>query len=336
MRLSFTIAQPDDYLLYVDHMHQAAGGTADIIQRAAAPPTIDGSDSDWSPDIQTLDSNTAQQFLRGAGLWQGADVDSHSIRLSWDDDNLYVFADVHDPQLDAQYRLSAVGQGDALWLYFTNSPDASAISAKVTFAQTPDGAQAWDWKHVGFVKGAELAFKSHDAGDGYSFEAALPWSSLGFKAVPQAGAQIGFEAGRSVGGNTFMDLTGRDPDVPSNLLKLLLTAPGVDASASTTPNVALEVQFADQPAVTMPESISPDSDYFWLDLVTSAPVHLAPGTYTIRYRYAGDLSSNPGKSKVDAFYLQPAVAHRVFQTPDGRMIAFTYNTLTGVVTWQEQ
>jgi hypothetical protein len=337
MRLSFDIsaAQEDDYLLYIDHMHQASGGTADTIQRAARRPTLDGSDADWSPDIPALDSNTAQQFLRGAGLWKGADVDSHSIRLQWDDQALYVFADIRDPQLDQTHTLSGVGQGDALWLYFTNSLDASTISAKMTFAQTPDGAQVWDWKNVGFVKGAMLAFKAHADGAGYSFEAALPWSALDFKTPPQAGAQIGFEAGRGIGGDSFMDLTGRDPDVASNLLKLMLIAPGMDTSASTAPKVALEVQFANEKAVTLPESISPDSDFFWLDQVTDQPVHLTPGTYTIRYRYAGDSSSNLGKSKIDAFYLQPAIARRILQLPDGKTITLTYNTLTGEATWNE-
>ena len=336
MRLSFDIDQEDDYLLYVDHMHQAAGDSSSVIQRAETPPILDGSDSDWSPDIPTLASNTAQQFLRGAGLWKGADVDSHSIRLQWDDEHLYVFADIRDPELEHSYKLSEVGQGDALWLYFTNSLDASTISAKMTFAQTPDGAQAWDWKNVGFVKDAMLAFKTHDAGDGYSFEAALPWSALGFKTPPQAGAQIGFEAGRGIGGNTFMDLTGRDPDVTANLLKLMLVAPGMDASASGAPNVALEVTFANEKAVTMAESISPDSDFFWLDKVTDQPVHLTPGNYTIRYRYAGDTSSNPGKSKVDVFYVQPAVARSILQLPDGKTITLTYNTLTGEATWSEK
>ncbi len=333
MRLQFDVAQEDDYLLYVAHMLQAASSSANTIQRAEAPPTIDGSDADWSPDIPRLDSNTAQQFLRGAGLWQGADVDSHSVRLMWDDDNLYLFADVRDPELDQPFTLSSVWQGDALWLYLTSSPDASRLSAKITLAQTPDGAQLWDWNNVGFVEGGALAFQPDDGG--YHFEAALPWSTLGVEAA-QAGMQIGIEVGRGVGGNSFMDLTGRDPDVASNLLKLMLVAPEMDASASTTPQVALEVTFADQPTVTMPESISPDSDYFWLDKVTAEPVHLAPGTYTIRYRYAGEESSNPGRSKVDAFYLQPAIARRVLQAPDGRTITFTYNTVTGETTWDEQ
>ncbi len=332
MQIKFEVDQPDDYLLYVADMHTAAANSADVIQRADKAPTIDGKDDDWSSNITPMQSNTATQFLRGAGIWKGADVDSHSVRLEWDNTNLYIFADVRDPQFDQKFTLSDVWQGDTLWLYFTGSTDANKITSKVTLSQTSQGPQVWDWVNTGFLKDATLAFVQHDGG--YSYEAALPWASLGI--TPKAGMQIGFEAGRGIGGNSFMDLTGRDPDVPSNLLHLALVEPGMSASASTTPQVALQVNFANRPAVTIPQTVSPDSDYFWLDLVTPKPVHLDKGQYTIGYRYAGAQSSNPGLSKVDAFYLQPATARRIFETPDGKMITFTYDTMTGATTWDEK
>ena len=62
---------------------------------------------------------------------KGADVDSHSVRLMWDDDHLYLFADVRDPgarsAVHAQHRLAgrrAVALPD-------QRPDASRLSAKV-------------------------------------------------------------------------------------------------------------------------------------------------------------------------------------------------------------
>ncbi|MFN8447355.1 MAG: hypothetical protein U0521_01830 [Anaerolineae bacterium] len=59
-----------------------------------------------------------------------------------------------------------------LWLYLTSSLDASRLSAKITLAQMPDGAQLWDWNNVGFVEGGALAFQPDDGG--YHSEAALP------------------------------------------------------------------------------------------------------------------------------------------------------------------
>jgi hypothetical protein len=127
-----------------------------------------------------------------------------------------------------------------------------------------------------------------------------------------------------------MDLTGRDPDVAANLLQMTLTEPGMDASLGGMPEVALEVRLDREDAQVLQETISPDSDYFWLDLLTSQPVRLEAGEHTIRYEYAGvGGSTNPGLSKIDAFYLQPAIARRVFVLPDGRQITLIYNTLTG-------
>jgi hypothetical protein len=94
--------------------------------------------------------------------------------------------------------------------------------------------------------------------------------------------------------------------------------------------VALKMRLNQEDAVVLQESVSDDSDYFWLDLVTPQPVHLSAGDNTLRYEYDGDLgSSNPGLSKIDAFYLQPAVTRRVFALPDGRQFELSYNTLMG-------
>jgi hypothetical protein len=133
-----------------------------------------------------------------------------------------------------------------------------------------------------------------------------------------------------------MDLTGRDPDVAANLLTMTLVEAGATADAATTPDIFLEVRLDDGDRVSIPQMVSPDSDYFWLDQVTLEPFHLEVGEHTIRYEYAAEgESSNPGLAKVDAFYLQPVVARRVFEHPDRRTFTLTYNTLTGETTWGE-
>jgi hypothetical protein len=219
MRIQLEVEQEDDYLLYVAHMHQSANSNVNLIQRLDAGPIIDGKLSDWPEDLPILASNTQRQFLRGAGLWRGEDVDNHALRLGWDDGNLYIQATVRDPEHEQTGTLSSVWQGDTLWIYFTNSPDARTLSAKFTLAQTPEGAQVWDWMKTRFQDGAALAWQPFDGG--YVYEAAIPWSSLNV-GQPAAGLQVGFEAGRGVGGNSFMDLTGRDPDVAANLLIMTL------------------------------------------------------------------------------------------------------------------
>lgn len=334
MRLTFDVASEGDYLVYVAHVRQAATSSSFIVPLTATPPTIDGTLDDWPTDQVALDSNTARQFLRGAGSWQGAEVDSHSLRLQWDADNLYLAATVRDPEYVQDQTVSNVWQGDTLWLYFTASPQSRTLDAKITMAQTPAGPQLWNWTHAGFAKGATLAWTQQDGG--YTYEAVIPWSTLDVD-QPQAGTQIGFEAGRGVGGSGFMDLTGRDPDVAANLLKLTLVTPDSGSELAIPPNVALEVRVNSDDRITLPETVSPDSDFFWLDLLTPQPITLEAGENRIRYEYAGEEgSSNPGISKVDAFVVIPAVPQRVFTLDDGSTLTLRYDILTNTITWDEQ
>jgi hypothetical protein len=329
MRLIFDLEQADDYLLYVAHVRQAQSGSAFLIPRVATVPVIDGNGDDWSDTALLLESNTARQFLRGAGLWDGPEVDSHAVALQWDDDYLYLLANVRDPEHDQPFNLSTVWQGDTLWLYFTASPEARALSAKLTLAHTPQGDELWDWLKTEFARGATLAWSAAEDSAGYTYEAAIPWETLGVSG-PQPGHRIGLEIGRGIGGNSFMNLTGRDPDIAANLLQLTLTAPGMDSALGESPEVALEVRLDREDAVVIPQSVSPDSDFFWLDLVTPQPVTLAAGEHTIRYEYAGGTgTSNPGISKIDAFYLQPVVGRNVLRLMNGGTVILTYNTLNG-------
>ena len=335
MRIQFDATSDqaaEDYWFYIAHQRQAMSSTQNLVNRTETPPEINGSADDWPDDLPVLASNSGRQFLRGAGLWQGEDVDSHAIRLQWDDEYLYLLAEVRDPVHEQPFTLNNAGSADNLWIYVTNSPTANRLSAKFTLAQTPDGPQVWDWVGSGFLRGAELAWQAGEDAASYTYEAAVPWSALKVDA-PEAGLSIGFEAGRGIGGNSFMDLTGRDPDVPSNLLRLTLTAPDADI-ATDAPVVALEVRLNDLDSIDVPQTVSPDSDYFWLDLVQPEPVTLVEGENTIRYRYAGEESENPGLSRVDAFFLQPVVARRVFELPDGQRFTLTYDTRTGEAGWE--
>lgn len=331
MRLIFTLdaEQAGDYWLYAAHMRQASAGDAYLIPRATSAPIIDGLADDWDGTMKPLESNTAQQFLRGGGVWRGPDVDSHAVRLLWDEHYLYLLAEVRDPQHEQPFTLSNVWQGDALWLYFTATSDARSLSAKMTLAQTPNGPQIWDWVRSRFVRGASLAWSAGPTEGVYRYEAAIPWAALDIEA-PIPGQRIGFEAGRGIGGNSFMDLTGRDPDIAANLLQLTLSTPDMDARLGQLPRVALSVRLNRTEPFILQQSVSPDSDYFWLDSVTPQPMRLEAGEHIIRYEYAGETANaNPGISKVDAFYLQPVVGQRVLRLGDGRILTLTYDTASG-------
>jgi hypothetical protein len=336
MRLRFSLdaAEAGDYLVYAAHVRQAVESDASLIPRIAAAPVIDGSAEDWGDAGLTLVADRAGQFLRGGGLWRGPEVDSHRVRLAWDDEHLYVYAAIRDPEHTQEFTVSGVWQGDALWLYFTEGTAARSLSVKLTLAQTPQGPQIWDWQRARFARGAALVWQPAEDGLGYHYEAALPWEALGMDA-PQPGASLGFEAGRGIGGNSFMDLTGRDPDVASNLLQLTLTSPDAPVQSGQAPRVALEVRVDREPDFVLQQTVSPDSDYFWLDRVTLQPVRLEAGEHFIRYAYAGETATagaNPGLSRIDAFVLYPAIGQRVIALTDGRRYALRYDTLTGEST----
>jgi len=65
------------------------------------------------------------------------------------------------------------------------------------------------------------------------------------------------------------------------------------------------------------------------------PITLEAGEHILRYEYAGDIGENPGLAKVDAFYLQPVVARRVYAHPNGRTFTLSYDTRSGQVSWDE-
>jgi hypothetical protein len=332
MALTTEIEQPGDYLVYVAHMRLSASKGEDVARavRTEAAPVIDGKLDEWAA-VPALKSNTRAQFLRGAGFWQGPETDSHEIQLQWDTDNLYIAATVRDPEHIQGYTLSEVWHDDVLWFYVSSGPEAQRLSSKFTLAQTSDGPQIWNWTGSGFVKGAQMMWEAQDGG--YIYEASIPWAALNIE--PTAGKPIGLEVGRGIGGNSFMDLTGRDPDVVSNLLAVLLSDPaGTEAGAAGDDDpVLLRIQIDEEEPTVIEQSISVDDDYWWLDLAWRTPRFLSKGTHTITYAFAG---AGEGRSRVDAFYLQPAIAKRVYKLEDGRQITLTYNTLSGEATWKEE
>lgn len=332
MELPLEIPADGIYYLYVAHLRQVEQRRDEtvLLRRIAAPPRIDGSLDEWA-GLPTLNANTREQFLRGAGLWKGPDVDSHSLQLAWDDANLYLAVRVRAPQHEQPYTLSNVWRGEALWVYLTDDLNRRNLSAKFTLAGTPDGPQVWDWVNSRFLPGASLAWQPTETG--FVYEVAVPWQAVRIP-NPIPGMIIGLEAGRSVGGNSFMDLTGRDPDIGSNLLPVMLTDGSAQAKLSGPQEpVFLRVQIGDEPPLLVPTSVSPDRDYWWLDRVTRFPLQLGKGTYPLRYGYAG--AGKDGQSKVDAFYLQPTKARRTFKLPDGRQFTLTYDTTNGATSWDE-
>ena len=163
----------------------------------------------------------------------------------------------------------------------TAPASGSRVDKKLTLAQTPSGPQVWDWVGQGFLPGATLAWR--EVPGGYQYEAAFPWPSLN-RQDASAGTRLGFESGLGFAGG-FIDWTGTDPDTASNLAPLTL----VETLAEAPPNVArdprpeavaVRVELDGQPVATLPERVSPDRDYLWLDRI-GGPLELASGEHEI-------------------------------------------------------
>ncbi len=286
-------------------------------------------------------ANTQRQFLRGAALWRGPEVDSFDIRLMWDEENLYLAASVRDPVFEQPEIGPSVWGHDALWGYIDGEGNGQRLSSKFTLAQTPQGPQIWDWIAMSWLPNAEMEWQAYDTGDGYIYEARLPWRSLRVRNV-QTGRVMGIEVGRGIGGDSFLDLTGADPDTPANLARLMLVntlsdldemggAEEVLASGERAIAVGLALDGGER--IVVPANTAPDRRYLWLDVAGNGPMSLEAGTHTLHVSYAG--TEPLRRVAVDGFLIQPVIAQRVFAGLDGAQLTLTYDTQTGVYTLDE-
>ncbi|MBI5961318.1 MAG: hypothetical protein HY866_21445 [Chloroflexi bacterium] len=343
LSIPFEISETSDYWLYIAHQRQAIASeeTTLVGTRAPSPPTIDGALDEWA-DVPVFSANTARQFLRGAALWRGPEVDSFDLQFMWDDENLYLAATVRDPIFEQPEIGPSVWGYDALWAYIDGDGRGQRLSAKFTLAQTPNGPQVWDWIASTWFPNAELAWHAFETGDGYIYEAKLPFRSLRMSSI-SAGQRLGIEVGRGIGGDSFLDLTGADPDSASNLAKLILVNEISDLEEMGGAETVLEgsaralavgVTLDGGEQMIVPANTAPDRRYLWLDRVGGGPINLNAGAHVLHVTYTG--SERLRRVDVDGFLIQPVIAQRVFEGPDGARLTLTYNTQTGEITLAEE
>ena len=333
----FIVPDEGSYYLYVAYLRQGMpreGLTVEAVQ-AASPPTIDGDLGEWT-DAQLLLVNTTANILRGAAGWGGPDQDAFFSYVMWDDQNLYIAAQVLSPTHRQTEIGPSVWKGDTLWIYLDTRRDRSSVDAKLTLAQTPDGPQVWNWKVNSFLPGAELAWSQ---GEGfYVYEVALPWRSLGIDQL-QPGQEMGLELGRGCCGNGFQDLSGLDPDTAANLVRMVLvTHLSPDANTPMAPltgtdAIALRWSLDGDTFRNQPQAASPDRDYLWLERLTSVPVDLAAGTHTLALEYGG--TDTTRSASIDGFLLMPATLTKKFTGPGGTLV-LTYDIEVGQLNLEER
>jgi hypothetical protein len=285
---------------------------------------------------QPLPVRTTANILRGAAGWGGPDQDAFVGYVLWDDQNLYVAAQVLSPAHRQTEIGPSVWKGDTLWVYIDTRRDRSSVDAKLTLAQTPEGPQVWNWKVNSFLPGAELAWKQGEGS--YVYEAALPWKSLGVDQL-QAGQEMGLELGRGCCGSGFQDLSGMDPDTAANLVKMILVNKlSPDASTPVSPltgpdAVALRWSLDGGTLRNQPQAGSPGRDYLWLERLTSLPLDLAAGPHTLTLEYGG--TDTTRSAAIDGFLLMPAKLTKHFTGPGGDLV-LTYDIELGQLSLEER
>jgi len=330
LAIPFSIDEAGSFDLYLAHLRQAPTARRLDLEavRVDVPPTIDGDAADW-PETAPIEIGAVEQILRGAAAWPGADRASMTVRLAWDTDNLYIFADVRDPEHVQTGAGPDVWRGDAVWLYLDTTGAGNRIDVKLTLAQTPSEPQVWDWVGQGFLPRVTLAWSETDGG--YRYEASLPWESLHRRAGATDGT-LALEMGMGFAGG-FIDWTGTDPDTAANLAPLTLVdrataGPDAEERDPRPDAVALAVALDGEPIATLPERTSPDRDFLWLDHL-AGPIDLTPGAHEIGLTYAG--LDESGESVIDGLWLIPRPLQRTWHLTDGTEVGVLLDPVTGVL-----
>lgn len=340
IEVPFEAPASGDYGLYVSHMRRAPPQPELSLEAIPARQVkVDALFDEWSA-APKMSSDQPSQLLRGAQFWRGPDQDSNEVRTMWDADNLYLAIAVRDSLLGDEGTTGPSG-ADAVWVYVDGRGDGNRLSAKFTLGHTDKGGQAWDWLAGFWLPKAQVAWQQ--SAGGYMYEAAIPWASIGVREA-KLGQRLGIEIGRSVGGNSFLNLSGRDPDSASNLVSLMLvehagqvnplkTNPSALALSEKTDAVAFSISISNTTTFTILQALAPDRDYLWLDRVNAEPLRLAAGPNHLRIAYAG---SDPNRAAlVDAFLLMPSVITREFSGPNNEKLILRYDMSIGTLAWEE-
>jgi hypothetical protein len=198
---------------------------ADIIAvRLPTPPAIDGLAVEWNFPAQA-----ASQFIVAEAVempWQPVAV----WWIGWDDQALYVFADVTDPEILQPWsdRPDQLWQGDSVHFEFGPDPtgldpstglrpdDVHVLLGPIEETQPQTALVA-----VNRVRGAALVPGDDEAdveamsvltdAPGYGVEAKIPWDVLGISS-PALGATFAMNVNVSDGDGDLRSMVSNNPD----------------------------------------------------------------------------------------------------------------------------
>ena len=179
---------PDDYNVGIRHLSEQ--------------PEIDGKREElWGEiplvDLSLPDSGDSKVLIRG--IWDGNDDFSGAIYARWDEEALYLLADVRDASpMQNKWNNAEVWRGDGLEIFMGTNPD---LEGRNTYSDTdfqfilaPEGktwiyGQASGGVRDAAMDGIEIVTRPDK--EGYVLEARIPWSNFAF--VPHDGDEIKVE-----------------------------------------------------------------------------------------------------------------------------------------------
>jgi len=181
--------------------------------------TVDGDLSEWDTS-SAVTADTADKVVRDAGEWSGAEDDSFSVYVMWDENNLYLAAKVLDDTPFMYREGFPPDMADSLVIFLSTDPNAdpdrSAYAANdfrltqiiddYDFCNGIDRDMLVD--NQGFETSGEdgdiqvlTGFSCADKAieGGYTYESVIPWSNFSNEQIavltPETGMSIGFEIG---------------------------------------------------------------------------------------------------------------------------------------------
>ena len=195
----------------------AYSDTNTTAMKATNPLTIDGDLSDW--DLSSaLTANATHQVVRDVGQWTGPEDLSFDVYVMWDEDNLYLAANVMDDTPYMYREGFPPDMADSLVVFFSTDPAAdpdrteyAANDFRLTqIIDDYDFCNGIDREMVADKQGFETIGEDGDMQviedfecalseieGGYVFESKIAWSNFSNeniqKLTPEAGMTIGFE-----------------------------------------------------------------------------------------------------------------------------------------------
>lgn len=179
-------------------LEEGPGGAIEA-QRASSATRIDGDLSDWA-DSAAYGSTFIVFNDEG---WDRTDDVIAYWRLGWDDENLYVAAQVEDDTHVQTQQGNTIFMGDGLSIQIDTqrdsdlgpslSPDDYQINLSPgDFDRNPPAAYAFRGNESGTLvdmASQNIRLSALETEEGYTLEAAIPWSDLGV--APATGMRLG-------------------------------------------------------------------------------------------------------------------------------------------------